>query len=234
MKTVLSVVLAVAVFFSSAPAAYSEPHQIAPGTQVRLHIVSGIGTTVSRSGDPFVAVVSEPVFIGNTLLIPAGTRVNGIVNNVERARHFSIFRGQAYMDVTFRSLEMDSRIVPVQMSLLAIEQPSNDRDARRRKDVKIDEGQIIQEKHDYRGDIEGASFGTGGGALVGLIFSNVVRGFGIGLAGSAAYIVARKGKEVDLPAQTGIVVRIDGGLTVPGVVGTPDTVPAGPTPATGN
>ena len=129
---------------------------------------------------------------------------------------------------------MDSRIVPVHMSLLAIEQPSNDRDARRRKDVKIDEGQIIQEKHDISGDIEGASFGTGGGALVGLIFCNVVRGFGIGLAGSAAYIVARKGKEVDLPAQTGIVVRIDGGLTVPGVVGTPDTVPAGPTPASGN
>jgi hypothetical protein len=162
------------------------------------------------------------------LLIPAGTRVNGIVNNVERARHFSVFRGQAYMDVTFRSLEIDSRIVPVRMSLIAIEQPSSDRDGRRRKDVKIDEGQIIEEKHDFKGDLMGASIGTGGGALVGLIFSNVARGFGFGLAGSAAYIVARKGKEVDLPAETGMLVRIDNGVTVPGVV-----APAAPPSAAG-
>jgi hypothetical protein len=51
--------------------------------------------------------------------------------------------------------------------------------------------------------------------LVGVIFSNVARGLGIGLAGSAAYIVARKGKEVDLPAQTGMLVRMDNTITVP-------------------
>ncbi len=218
MKALLSAVLAGALLCSTAPASYAEPRQVVPGTQVRLHIVSSISTTTSRSGDPFVAVVSEPVFIGNTLLIPAGTRVNGIINTVERARHFSIFRGQAYMDLTFRSLEIDSRIVPVRMSILALEQPSSDRDGRRRKDVKIDEGQIIQEKHDYKGDIVGGSIGAGGGALVGLIFSNVARGFGFGLAGSAAYIVARKGKEVDLPAETGMLVRIDNGVTLPGSI----------------
>jgi hypothetical protein len=218
MKALLSAVLAGALLCATAPASYSEPHQVVPGTQVRLHIVSNIGTATSRDGDPFVAVVSEPVFVGNTLLIPAGTRVNGVIGTVERARHFSIFRGQAYMDLTFRSLEIDSRLIPIRMSILAIEQPSSDRDARRRKDVKIDEGQIIQEKHDYKGDVMGGSIGSGGGALVGLIFSNVARGFGFGLAGSAAYIVARKGKEVDLPAETGMLVRIDNGVTLPGTV----------------
>jgi hypothetical protein len=218
MKALLSSVLAGALLCATAPASYSEPHQVVPGTQVRLHIVSNIGTATSRDGDPFVAVVSEPVFVGNTLLIPAGTRVNGVIGTVEKARHFSIFRGQAYMDLTFRSLEIDSRLIPIRMSILAIEQPSSDRDARRRKDVKIDEGQIIQEKHDYKGDVMGGSIGTGGGALVGLIFSNVARGFGFGLAGSAAYIVARKGKEVDLPAETGMLVRIDNGVTLPGTV----------------
>jgi hypothetical protein len=218
MKTWLSAVLAGALFCATASLSFAEPRQVVPGTQIRLHIVSNIGTSISREGDPFVAVVSEPVFVGNTLLIPAGTRVNGIVNTVERARRFSIFRGQAYMDLTFRSLEIDSRLIPVHMSILAIEQPSSDRDGQRRKDVKIDEGQIIQEKHDFRGDIVGGSIGTGGGALVGLIFSNVARGFGFGLAGSAVYIVARKGKEVDLPAQTGMLVRIDNGVVLPGSV----------------
>ena len=182
-------------------------------------MVSNIGTATSRSGDPFVAVVSEPVFVGNTLLIPAGTRVNGVIGTVEKARHFSVFRGQAYMDVTFRSMEIDSRLIPIHMSIIAIEQPSSDRDGQRRKDVKIDEGQIIQQKHDFKGDIMAGSIGTGGGALVGLIFSNVARGFGFGLAGSAAYIVARKGKEVDLPAQTGMLVRVDTSVTLPATIG---------------
>jgi hypothetical protein len=227
MKALLSAVLAVALLGATAPPSYSEPRQVVPGTQVRLHIVSSIGTAISRNGDPFVAVVSEPVFVGNSLLIPAGTRVNGVIGTVERARRFSIFRGQAYMDLTFRSLEIDSRLIPVHMSIIAIEQPSSDRDGRRRKDVKIDEGQIIEQKHDYRGDVMGGSIGTGGGALVGLIFSNVARGFGFGLAGSAAYIVARKGKEVDLPAQTGMLVRVDTGVTLPATVGAGEAAPSG-------
>ena len=227
MKPWLSAVLAGALLFTTAPVTYSEPRKVAPGTEVRLHIVSGIGTAASRSGDAFVAVVFEPVFVGNTLLIPAGTRVHGTIGTVEPARRFSIFRGQAYMDVSFRSLEIDSRLVPVHMSILEIERPGTDRDAPRRHDVRIDEGQIIEERHDYRGDVLGASIGTGGGALIGLICSNVARGFGFGLAGSAVYIVARKGKEVNLPAETGMLVRIDDAVTLPGTITPPPATPAG-------
>lgn len=228
MKALLSAVLSGALLFATAPVSYAEPRQVVPGTQLRLHMVSNIDTAISRSGDPFVAIVSEPVFVGNTLLIPAGTRVNGVIGTVEKARHFSVFRGQAYMDMTFRNMEIDSRLIPIHMSIIAIEQPSSDRDGQRRKDVKIDEGQIIQEKHDFKGDIMGGSIGTGGGALVGLIFSNVARGFGFGLAGSAAYIVARKGKEVDLPAQTGMLVRVDTNVTLPATLGpVAETNPSG-------
>jgi hypothetical protein len=227
MKRLLSMVLAGALLFTTAPVSYSELRKVAPGTEVRLHIVSDMGTAASRNGDLFVAVVSEPVFVGNTLLIPAGTRVHGTIGTVERARRFSIFRGQAYMDLNFRSLEIDSRLVPVHMSILEIERPGGDREAPRRHDVRIDEGQIIEEKHDYKGDVLGASIGTGGGALVGLIFSNVVRGFGFGIAGSAAYIVARKGKEVDLPAGTGMLVSIDDTVTLPGTVTPTPAAPAG-------
>jgi hypothetical protein len=112
-------------------------------------------------------------------------------------------------------MEVDSRIIPIQMSILAIEDRHSDGDTRTRKDIKIDEGQVLQEKHDFKGDIVGGAIGTGGGALVGAIFSNVARGFGFGIAGSAAYIVIRKGKEVELPAQTGMLARLDSTVTVP-------------------
>jgi hypothetical protein len=181
---------------------------------VHLTLLSGISSGVAREGDPFVAVVAEPVYLGSQLLLPAGTRVNGIIGTVEKARHFSAVRGQAYMNLTFRTIEVDSRLIPVQMSIIAIEQPHGQSDGKRRHDIKIEEGQVVQEKHDIKG-VVGATIGTGGGTLIGTVFSHAVRGLGIGLVGSAAYIVARKGKEVELPAQTGMLIRMDNTITVP-------------------
>ena len=214
MKTALTFLLAGALVCTAA-VCNAEPRQVIQGTQVHLTLLSGISSAVSRDGDPFVAVVAEPVYLGTQLLLPAGTRVNGIIGTVEKARHFSIFRGQAYMNLTFRSIEVDSRLIPVQMSLITIEQPRGQAEGKRRKDVKIEEGQVVQEKHDIKGDIVGATIGTGGGTLIGAVFSHVVRGFGFGLAGSAVYVVARKGKDLDLPAQTGMLVRMDNTITVP-------------------
>ena len=215
MKIASSLFLAAALFCFTPPPSYAEPHQVIQGTQVHLTLLSGISSTVSRDGDPFVAVVAEPVYLGSQLLLPAGTRINGVIGTVERARHFSLFRGQAYMNLTFRSIEVDSRLIPVQMSIIAIEQLHGQTDGKRRKDVRIEEGQVVQEKHDIKGDVLGATIGTGGGTLIGAVFSHVVRGFGFGLAGSAVYIVSRKGKDVELPAQTGMLVRMDNTITVP-------------------
>ena len=235
MKSLLSAVLAGALLFTTAPVSFSEPLpeprpeplKVAPGTEVRLHIVGTIGTAASRDGDAFVAVLSEPVFVGNTLLIPAGTRVHGTIGMVAPARRFSVFRGQAYLDLNFRSLEIDGRLIPVHMSILEILRQGTDREAPRRHDVKIDEGQIIEQRHDYRGDVLGGSISSSGGALIGLIAGNVARGFGFGLIGSAAYIVARKGKEVNLPDGTGMLVSIDDAVTLPA------TVPPAPAPPAG-
>jgi hypothetical protein len=215
MKTFLSLLLVAALSLAIAPASYAEPHQLLQGMQVHLTLLNTISSAASRDGDPFVAVVAEPVYLGNQLLVPAGTRVNGIIGTVEKARHFSIFRGQAYMNLTFRSIEIESRLIPVQMSIITIEQPHGQADSKRRTDVKVEEGQVVQEKHDVKGDLVGGAIGTGGGTLIGAVFSHAIRGFGIGLVGSAAYIVERKGKEVELPAQTGMIVRMDNTITVP-------------------
>src|SRR5260370_4905380 len=118
------------------------------------------------------------------------------------------------MNLTFRSIEIDSRLIPVQMSIITIEQPHGQADGKRRRDVRVEEGQVVQEKHDIAGDITGGAIGAGGGTLIGAVFSHAILGFGIGLAGSAAYIVERKGKEVELPAQTGMVLREDHTINV--------------------
>jgi hypothetical protein len=151
MKIAWSFLLTAALVCAAAPSSYAEPRQVIQGTQVQLTLLSGISSAVARDGDPFVAVVAEPVYLGSQLLLPAGTRVNGIIGTVEKARHFSIFRGQAYMNLTFRSIEVDSRLIPVQMSIITIEQPRGPAGATRPKDVRIEEGQVVQEKHDIKG-----------------------------------------------------------------------------------
>jgi len=162
MKVLFSIILAFALICSAAPASYAEPRQVLQGTQVQLTLLTAISTAASRDGDPFVAVVADPVLLGNQLLIPAGTRVNGIIGTVAPARRFSVFRGQSYVNLTFRTLEIDSRLIPVQMSILTLEQPRSGANEKARKDVKVVEGQVVEEKHDYKGDVIGATIGTGG------------------------------------------------------------------------
>jgi hypothetical protein len=215
MKRLLWLLLVLTLMGATEPASFAEPHQVLQGTQVHLTLLNSISTSASRNGDPFIAVVVEPVYLGDQLLIPAGARINGIVSTVARARHFSLIRGEAYMDLTFRSLEIDSRLIPVRMSIITIEKPGDAARARPRKDMNIEEGGVVQEKHDYKGDVLAATIGTGGASLIGAMASHVVRGFGIGLAGSAVYVVSRKGKEVVIPAHSGIVARLDNTVSVP-------------------
>src|SRR5260370_8365529 len=96
MKIALSFLLAAALVCTAAPSAYGEPRQVMQGTQVHLTLLSGISSAVARDGDPFVAMVAEPVYLGSHLLLPPATRANATISTREKARHFSVFRGQAY------------------------------------------------------------------------------------------------------------------------------------------
>ena len=215
MKHLVRALFLVALLALSASLSFAEPHQLIRGTQIHLKLLSDISTSTSRNGDPFIAVTTEKVMLGDQVLLPAGTRIRGIVTSISPARRFSLFRGEAYLNLAFRSIEIDSRLIPVQMSVLDLMKPSEDGDGRRRKDIDVIEGQALQEKHDIKGDIVAGTIGTGGATLIGKLASHAARGFGIGLAGSAIYVAARKGREVSLPADTGILVRMDNTITVP-------------------
>ena len=178
--------------------------------------IPGLSTTVAREGDPFYAEVAEAVYLGNQLLLPAGTKVKGEVGTILRPKRFAMFRGQAAMNLYIRYVEIDYREIPAPMSILAIYDTSSSSDKRnQRKDLKTVEGAVIKAKRDIKGDVRTVALGTGGGSVVGAVFSNLMRGLVIGLVGSSAYVVTRKGKEVELPAQTGLLVRLDNSITVP-------------------
>lgn len=215
MKNFVRALFLVAVFSFAVSFAQAEPRQLIQGTQIHLKLTSDIGTASSRNGDPFIAVTTQPLMLGDQVILPAGTRIRGIVTSISRAKRFSLVRGEAYMNLSFRSIEVDSRLIPVQMSVLALEKPSEEGEGRPRKDVNVTEGQMLQQKHDIKGDIVAGTIGTGGATLIGKLASHAAAGFGIGLLGSAVYVSARKGKELSLPADTGMLVRMDSTVTVP-------------------
>jgi hypothetical protein len=206
----------VLLFAAAAIPARAQSHELLQGTEVHLRLLTPLSTAVAKSGDPFIAEVAEPVYLGSEMILPAGARVKGTVGGVIHPQHFPLFRGQAAMNLSFRDLEVDSRVFPAKMTVLGLQSPaSGERAGKTRKDIKIDEGQVIEAKNDIKRDVLAGTIGTGGGTLIGAIFSHVGTGFGLGLIGSTAYVMSRKGKEVDLPAQTIISIRVDNTLTLP-------------------
>jgi hypothetical protein len=211
---VLSATVTLALLLAFVPVVSAQNNQMIPGTQVRLTLVNGVSTAVAHDGDPFTAVVAEPVFSGNQLLLPAGSKVHGTVHSVDRPKFFSMFRGGASMSLTFTSVEVESRIFPAKMSILSIYSGEADT-AKKRKDIKTVEGEVVEENRGVKTDVEDVAIGTAGGSTVGLIFSHVLRGTVIGLVGGTVYVVAKKGKDVELPAQTNLLVRLDTPLSLP-------------------
>jgi hypothetical protein len=212
----LAFLCTVVLLSAAALPARAQSHELLQGTEVHLRLLTGLSTAIAKSGDPFIAEVTQPVYVGSVLILPTGALVHGTVGGVMHSRHFPIFRGQAAMNLSFRDLQVDSRIFPARMSILSLESPAaGEKQGKTRKDVKVEEGQVLQAKHDIKGDVIAGTIGTGGGTLVGAVFSNAARGFGIGIAGSAVYILERKGKEVVLPAQTAINVRMDNTVSLP-------------------
>jgi len=212
----LSVTICAAVLFAASlsPAVKAQSAEVVPGTQVRLSLLNGLSTRVAHDGDPFTAIVAEPVFSGSQLVLPAGAKIHGTISSVNRPRMFSMFRGGASMNLVFNSIEVESRIFPAKMSILSIYSGEAD-PSKQRKDLKTVEGEVVEQKQSVKGDVEDVAIGTAGGSTVGLIFSHVLRGTVIGLVGGGAYVAAKKGKDVELPAQTAMLVRMDSTLSLP-------------------
>jgi hypothetical protein len=218
MKRWMAVFAALTCSMIATPAihAQTDARQLIPGTEVRVSLTNELSSREARIGDPFTAVVTEPVFSGTNLVLPAGAIVHGHIAGVERPRWFSAFRGGASLNLVFDSVEVQSRLFPARMSILNIY--SNGADVSQRKDLTTIEGEVVQEHQTVKNDVMDVAMGTAGGATVGLIFTRVMRGTVLGLAGSGAYVAARKGKDVELPAKTGMIVRMDTNLALPAML----------------
>src|SRR5208282_3672123 len=76
MKVVVSFVLTLALVCSAALPTFAEPRQVIQGTEVHLTLLTPISSSSSHEGDPFVAVLAQPVAFDSRIVLPVGTRLN--------------------------------------------------------------------------------------------------------------------------------------------------------------
>jgi len=184
------------------------------GTEVTLQLHTTVDTEISQKNDRILCTVAKAVLIDNVEVIPEGSRVLGRIGDIKQPGRFGR-KGQ--MVLTFDSIEVPGAgNVKISGSLVDIYDPEyedhvTDEEMKELKGVSLGR----------EGEVKGAApsrlqqgLSMGGGAGLGAAAGGGV-GAAVGVAvGAGVAFVWFKGKDVELPAGTGLIMRIDRGLTL--------------------
>jgi predicted lipid-binding transport protein (Tim44 family) len=178
-------------------------------TEMRATLDTPLSSKTSKPGDRFTATVSQPVQGRNGEVIPTGARVEGEVSESEQGKTIPALRGKGKLNLRFRDIVLpNGQTVPLIASLVSVNSTNG-----KRTQKADNEGQV---ESDTQGKTvaKDVGIGAGVGTIAGLIFGGPLKGLAIGTLAGGGYVLATNGKDVNLPAQTGLVIRLDQGLSV--------------------
>lgn len=161
------------------------------GTEIVVRLDDALSSRTARQEDRFEASVVEPVRPGGRLALAAGTRVRGIVNNVEAARRPS---KSGRLELDFDTVYIDRGRIDLHSRVVSVER--GDREGRRTTEEKAGLGAIL-------GGVVGGILGGKDLAIIGAV------------VGGGGAVAATKGDDVELPAGTLVTLRLERALTVP-------------------
>ena len=183
----------------------SGPGDLAAGTEIRATLDTPLSSKTSRPGDRFTATITQPIQgNGGNVMIPAGSRIEGEVSEAEQGKTLPALRGKGKLNLRFRDVVLpNGQTVPVTGTLVSVNS-TNGKDTKKADN----EGQVESGTRgkDVAKDV---GIGAGVGTVAGLIFGGPLKGLAIGALAGGGYVLATNGKDVNLPAQTGLVVRLD-------------------------
>lgn len=179
--------------------------QIAAGTEIRAVLDTPLSTRTARQGDRFTATVAQTVRGSDgSEAMPAGARIEGEVVEAEEGRGAPTAHGRGKLSLRFHDIALSGgQSAPFTATLVSVHNTNG-------REVKSidDEGETLsgtRSKDVVKNTGTEAEIGT----PTGLIFGSPLRGLAVGTLSGGGYILSVKGREVDLPAQTGIVIRLD-------------------------
>ena len=189
--------------------AVSGSGDVAAGTEIRATLDTPLSTKTSKPGDRFTATVSQPVSGANGIVIPAGARIEGEVAEAEQGKTLPALRGRGKLNLRFRDIVLpNGQTVPLVATLVSVNNTKG------KNTRKADEEGQIQSGTQGKDVAKDVGIGAGIGTVAGLIFGSPLKGLAIGALAGGGYVLATNGRDVNLPAETGIVLRLDQPLSV--------------------
>lgn len=192
------------------------------GTEMDITLDRGLSSKTSRPGDEFTATLAEPLSNqSGTVLIPAGSKIRGEVANAESGKILPQLRGKGSLALRFLDIRMpDGTAMPLQATLLSVHDTKGAKSGTARTD---DEGQVTGGTSG-RTVAKDVGIGAGIGTVAGLIFGSALKGLAIGAIAGGGYVLANAGKDVEIPDNAGMRLRLDQNLTVPATSSTGGTM----------
>ena len=186
--------------------------ELPSGTQIEASLDQALSTKSAQVGDNFSATVTQPVRSSSgAVLIPAGSKINGKVSESEQGKTLPAIRGRGRLNVRFVDITFPEHVsAPLLATLVSVHPKGGN-------GKTGSEGEITSgtSGKDTAKDV---GIGAGVGTLAGLIFGSALKGLAIGAIAGGGYVLATNGKDVELPAQTELTVRLDQNLIVPATV----------------
>ena len=181
--------------------------RIPAGTEIHAILDTPLSNRTSRPGDRFTATISDSVRgSGGIVVIPAGARVEGEVAEPDEGKATAALREKGALSLHFLNLVLPSGdSLPLAATLISVH--GTGKNAR----SATGEGRT-QSSARSSDDARNMSIGSAGGTA----FGGPIKGLAIGPLAGGGYVLSTKAKDVSLPAQTGMVIRLDQAMSATG------------------
>lgn len=178
-------------------------NELPSGTEMFLSLDNSLSTRTSQPGDRFTATVSQPVRdLNDQIVIPTGAHVTGQVTESEEGKNLPTVRGRGKLNMRFVSITLpNGRNLPISATLVSVNQSGGNGSVNSEGEVQSETNASTAAK--------GAAVGAGIGTIAGLILGGPFKGLAIGAIAGGGYILATKGKDVELPENTSLKIRLD-------------------------
>ncbi|MGC2741903.1 MAG: hypothetical protein WA672_01865 [Candidatus Angelobacter sp.] len=171
--------------------------EVGAGTEIHAALDTPLSSKTSQPGDRFTATVGDPVRANNgAVVIPTGARVEGEVAEAEDEKTLAALKDKPKLSLRFRDVVLPSgQTLPLTATLVSVHDTSG-------KNSK----KVITEGESGR---NGKGSNAIGVTATGRSFGGPIKGLAIGTLSGGGYVVATNGKDVHLPAQAGMLIRVD-------------------------
>jgi hypothetical protein len=191
----------------------AQGRDVPKGAEIKAALDTPLSSKTSKVGDRFTATVVQDVQgVNGSVGIPAASKLEGEVSEVEQGKMLPQLRGKGRLNLRFTDLAFPNGTrAPVFLTLKNVTDTSGKADS---KTSTSSEGEV--NSRTSGGSVaKDVGIGAGIGTVAGLIFGHAIRGLAIGAIAGGGYVLATQGKDVEMPAKAGLVLNADSPISVP-------------------